>query len=117
MHQIILEEGDLIEVKVSGKLTQEDYDKLIPAWQRVIASQGKMRLLLVMEDFHGWDLGAAWDDLRFGVTHASKVERIGLVGEQAWQKWLIKIGKVFSPDTVKYFDVSERDAAERWVRA
>lgn len=116
MHQIILEEGDLIEVRVSGTLTPDDYDKLIPAWERMIARQGRMRMLLVMEDFHGWDLGAAWDDLHFGVTHASKVERIAVVGEQAWQKWMIKLGKFFAPETLKYFDARERAEAERWVR-
>lgn len=117
MHQIIREEGDLIEVRASGKLTQEDYDHLIPASQRVIASQGKMRMLLLMEDFHGWELGAAWDDLRFGVTRASKIERVAIVGEKAWQEWMIKIGKVFAPSPVKYFDANERAEAERWVRA
>ncbi len=98
MHEIVSEEGKVIRVRVSGKLTQEDYDKLIPAWQRVIASQGAMRMLLLMEDFHGWDLHAAWDDLHFEITHASKIERVAMVGDQAWQKWMIKLGQAFARD-------------------
>lgn len=117
MHEILSEEGRLIRVRVSGKLTQEDYDKLIPAWQRVIASQGAMRMLLVMEDFHGWDLGAAWDDLHFELTHASKLERMAMVGDKRWERWMAKIGEIFAPEMVKYFDTSEIAEAERWVRA
>lgn len=116
MHKIISEEGDLVRVDVSGKLTQEDYDALIPSWEATIARHGSMRMLLVMEDFHGWDPGAAWDDFHFGITHASKVKRIAMVGEKAWQEWMAKVGSFFLRDAVKYFDRSELAEAERWVR-
>ncbi len=117
MHEIVSEEGKLIRVRVSGKLTQDDYDKLIPAWQRIIASAGALRLLLVMEDFHAWELGAAWDDLRFEMKHRKSVERVAMVGDKAWEKWMTKIGALFAPDLVKYFDASEIAEAERWIRA
>ena len=116
MHEILSEEGKLIRVRVSGKLTQEDYDKLIPAWQRVIGSQGALRMLFVMEDFHGWEIGAAWDDLHFELTHASSLERMAMVGDKAWEKWMAKLGAYFAPEMVKYFDASELAEAERWVR-
>ena len=117
MHEIVSEEGKIVHVRVSGKLTQEDYEKLIPTWQRVIARAGAMRLLLVMEDFHGWEIGAAWDDLRFEIEHRQSVERVAMVGDKAWEKWMIKIGALFAPDLVKYFDASEIAEAEKWVRA
>ena len=116
MHKIIPEEGNLIRVIVSGKLTQDDYDKLIPSWEQTIARHGSMRMLLIMENFEGWDLGAAWDDFRFDTTHADKVEKVAAVGEKAWQKWIMKLGSFFVRDDVKYFDSSQLAEAERWVR-
>ena len=116
MHKIIPEEGNLIRVIVSGKLTQEDYNALIPSWEQMIARHGSMRMLFIMENFHGWEPGAAWDDLRFDTTHASKVEKVAAVGERAWQKWLMKLGSFFVRDDVKYFDSSQLAEAERWVR-
>ncbi len=115
MHKIIPEEGNLVRVEASGKLTQADYDDLIPSFERVIARHGSMRLLFVMENFHGWDVGAAWDDFRFGTTHASKVERVAMVGEKTWQKWMAKLGAYFVPTAVRYFDSSELPIAEQWV--
>ena len=88
MHKIIPSEGNLVTVEVSGKLTQEDYEELVPSWRAVIARHGKMRLLFVMHDFHGWEAHAAWDDLRFDVKHAGQVERIAMVGEKKWQDWM-----------------------------
>ena len=82
MHKIIPNEGNLVTVEASGKLTQEDYDALIPSWKAAIARYGKIRLLFVMHDFHGWDRHAAWDDFRFGLKHDKQVERIAMVGEK-----------------------------------
>jgi hypothetical protein len=115
MHEIIPKEGSVVRVNVRGKLTQEDYDQLIPAWEKAIAQHGSMRLLLVLENFHGWEPGAAWDDFRFGVTHADRVERIAVVGEKDWQKWMMKLGSLFRSIDLKYFDAAQLTQAEHWI--
>ncbi|MEO8045383.1 MAG: STAS/SEC14 domain-containing protein [Spartobacteria bacterium] len=117
MHKIIPEEGNLIRVEASGKLTQEDYDKLIPSWEKTIEQHGSMRLLLVLQNFEGWEPGAAWEDFRFSSSHQDKVERIAVVGEKAWQKWIMKLGSFFLRENLKYFDAPELAAAESWIRA
>lgn len=116
MHRITQNEGNLITVRVSGTLTQEDYDQLIPAWEKEIAEHGSMRMLFLMEDFHGWKPGAAWDDFRFDTKHAKHIERVAMVGEKKWQEWFAKIGALFVKDDVRYFDLADLSAAERWVR-
>ena len=116
MHKIIEEEGPVVRVEVSGKLTQEDYDKLIPSWKAVIARNGKLRLLFIMRDFHGWDPGAAWDDLRFDLKHCRQVERVAMVGEKEWQQWMTRVGSWFVDANVRYFDASQENEAELWVR-
>jgi hypothetical protein len=116
MHKIIPKEGNLVRVEVSGKLTQEDYDTLIPSWRSTIARYGKMRMLFVMQDFHGWDPEAAWDDFRFDLEHHQQVERIAMVGEKEWQHWMTKIGSWFVDAEVRYFDASQEGEAKRWIR-
>ena len=116
MHKIIPEDGNLIRIEVSGRLTQEDYDQLIPGWEAAIARHGKMRMIFVMHDFHGWDPHAAWDDFRFDLKHHEQVERIAMVGEKAWQHWMTTIGSWFVEANVRYFDASQESEAERWVR-
>jgi hypothetical protein len=50
--------GHLLEVKVSGKLSKEDYERFEPAVEKLITDVGKIKILFVMHDFHGWEVGA-----------------------------------------------------------
>ncbi|CAN5585605.1 hypothetical protein BH18VER2_BH18VER2_00910 [soil metagenome] len=40
-----------------------------------------------------------------------------MVGKKKWQEWLAKLGSVFLPERVRYFDLAELPDAEHWVRA
>jgi hypothetical protein len=82
-----------------------------------IAKDGKVRLLAQFHDFHGWDLHALWDDIKFSTTHCTKIERIALVGEKTWEKWMAAVCKPFTMAKIRYFDVSEIDAAKAWLAA
>jgi hypothetical protein len=101
--------------KMSGKLHDEDYQKFVPLVDDAVAQQGKVRILAQFEDFHGWDLHALWDDIKFSTTHCTKIERIALVGEKTWEKWMTKVCKPFTMAKIKYFDASEIDAAKDWI--
>jgi hypothetical protein len=117
MHQLTRSEDNLVTVRVSQKLTEHDYERLIPAWQRLLEAPGSFRMLFVMEDFHGWEPGAAWDEFCFDVRHAGEIEGVAMVGEKRWQKWLAQIGGTFLPERVRYFDLADLAEAECWVRA
>ena len=54
----------VIGFKLSGKLHDDDYKSFVPAVDAVVAAEGKVRLFAKFEDFHGWDLHAAWDDFQ-----------------------------------------------------
>ena len=102
--------------KLSGTLHDEDYRVFVPAVDSAVAQQGKIRLLVQFEDFHGWDLKAAWDDLKFGVTHYSAMERMAMVGDRRWEEWMAKLCKPFTGAEIEYFDASDIDAARAWLR-
>ena len=116
MHKIIPEKGNLVRVEVSGQLTQDDYDALVPSWRATIARHGTMRMLFVMRDFEGWTPQAAWEDFRFDLKHHQQVERIAMVGEKQWQHWMTKIASWFVDPEVRYFDATQENEAESWVR-
>ena len=100
--------------KLSGKLHDADYKTFVPAIDAA-AQQGKIRLLAQFHDFHGWDLHALWDDIKFSTTHCTKFERIALVGDKAWETWMAKVCKPFTMAKIQYFDVSK--LAEAWAWA
>jgi hypothetical protein len=108
-------EAKLLEVKVSGKITKEGYEHFEPAVSEMIEASGKIKILFVMHDFHGWDLGAVWEDTKFATKHCRDIEKIAMVGEHAWEKWMAKICKPFTMSKIKYFDAGEEEAARQWL--
>jgi SpoIIAA-like len=105
----------VLAFKMSGKLHDADYKTFVPLIDDAIAKQGKVRLLAEFHDFQGWDMHALWDDIKFAATHCTKIERIALVGDKTWEKWMAAVCKPFSMAKVRYFDASEIEAAKTWL--
>jgi len=106
-----------LEVRASGKLSAEDYQTLEPEVTSLIESSGKIKIQFLMHDFHGWDMGAVWEDIKFATKHCRDIEKIAMVGESAWEKWMAMICKPFTMSTIKYFDAGEEEAARQWLAA
>lgn len=109
--------GKLLEISLTGKLVKEDYETFVPAVERLVAQHGKIRMLLVMHDFHGWTAGAAWEDTKFAAHHFWDIERLAIVGETKWQHGMAVFCQPFTAATVRYFDHSAMPDAGVWVES
>ncbi|MFW6169312.1 MAG: STAS/SEC14 domain-containing protein [Planctomycetota bacterium] len=108
-------EGKVVHVRVSGKLTAEDYEQFLPAIEKLIIEHGKVRILLEMVDFHGWETAALWEDLKFDFKHFKDIERLDMVGDKAWQEGMSFFCKPFTMAKVRYYGQHELDRARQWV--
>jgi hypothetical protein len=117
MHTINPPVDNVLWVKVSDKLTRQEYAELVPSWEQMIARHGKLRLLFQMEPgFKGWQPTAAWEDLKFSVTHRNELERVALVGERKWEAWVTKLGGMLVDADVRFFESADIEEAQRWLR-
>lgn len=105
----------VLHVRVSGRLTDADYREFVPAVEELIARQGSLRLLIEMTDFHGWNVGALWDDLKVYLKHGNEIERLAMVGEKRWQEWMSRLARPFLRAEVRYFDMAQAGDARRWI--
>ena len=107
-----------IGFKVSGKITAEDYDVLLPKLDEAITAHGKINLLVMMGDLKGWDgMDAAKDDFKFGTLEYRQVERAAFVGEKKWQDWLVKAMDPFTRHTdERFFKMDQLEGAWHWVK-
>ena len=103
--------------KLSGKLTDEDYKHFVPAIDAAIAFYGKVRILAEFDNFHGWDLHALWDDLKFTSTHFSAIERIALVADTTEKDWMSAICKPFTAAEVRSFTRTQLGDAWDWLES
>lgn len=109
-------DGNVMEVTVTGKLEKSDYETFKPAAEELINEYGKIRVLFVMHDFHGWTAGALWEDIKFDAKHFNHIERLAIVGESKWEKGMSVFCRPFTTAKIKYFDISELDKAREWIR-
>jgi len=105
--------GKLLEVRVSGKLTHDDYQHFVPAFERLVQQHGKIRVLFLMTDFHGWEAGALWDDIKFDLKHFSDIEKLAMVGEKRWEKGMSVFCRPFTSATIRFFYDIEQ--ARAWL--
>ena len=107
--------GEVLEVHLSGKLERADYEKFSPIVEGMIRDHGKVRMLVILEDFHGWKASALWEDIKFDVKHFNDVERLALVGETKWEQGMATFCKPFTTAKVKFFSHEQLAEARQWV--
>jgi hypothetical protein len=107
---------DIVGFKFSGKLVDKDCKQMEPRVEEILQREGKVKLFAELEDFHGMDWHAVWDELKFGVRHYRDIERIAMVGDKKWEKTMSDLFKPFTKADVRYFDKSRTNAAWYWLQ-
>jgi hypothetical protein len=108
-------DGKIVHVRASGKLTAEDYERLVPEFEDLVARHDKLRLFFEMEDFEGWKTAALWEDTKLAFKHFQSIERIAMVGEKRWQEGMATFCKPFTSADIRYFEHHEKDDAWEWI--
>ncbi len=95
-----------MSIDICGKLTHADYEIMVPMLENAIKDvrEPKIKAIVDMIDFEGWELRAAWDDLKLGVKHNREFFRIALVGNKNWGKIAAKISNWFISGEIQYFE-------------
>jgi hypothetical protein len=116
---IEIQEGkspETLEIKIMEKVSEADLDHLIPVMKAHIAETADPRLLLIMEEFGGWDsVGAFLDELNMEANYLQKYNRIALVGDQPWEKWMTKIRNIVTAHEIKFFPAASIQHARKWL--
>ncbi|TMV06340.1 STAS/SEC14 domain-containing protein [Ruegeria sediminis] len=111
-------DGALIEAELSGEVTSSDYaDMLVPAVEAALTEHDRIRLLVIMgQEFSGYDLGAAWADTKLGLGHWSGFDRVAVVSDQRWVQTGVRLAAPIMPCPVQVFDLADLETARRWIR-
>lgn len=107
--------GAVLGYRISGKLHDADYKTFVPQIDDSLVEHERLRLLAWLDDFHGWDMQALWDDIKFSTTHCTKMERIAIIGDSKWEELMAKFCKPFTMARIKYFDVNDIESAWAWL--
>ena len=104
-----------IKFKAIGTLTHEDYEQITPIIDATLetVAEPTVNVLVDIEELEGWELKAAWDDLKLGLKHGKEFNKIAIYGHKKWQKIAASIGSWFIGGEIKSFETL-KDAIE-WI--
>ena len=108
--------NDVCVLRISGILKQSEFGAEQNAIARKIDAGSKPRLLVILENFEGWERGADWNDLDFMISHGGEISKIAIVAEPRWAALALAFagaGVRRAPD--KFFPPSELEQARSWL--
>lgn len=109
--------GDLVAFRVSGKHLQEESHKLAGMIDARIAKYGHARCFVEIAETKGADIGSLKEGLDFDLHHAKGIERCAVVGDQAWERALVRVLHLFFRNAeIRFFELGDRDTALAWCR-
>jgi hypothetical protein len=83
--EIIDASGKLLQIKIRGMLKKADYDRIIQIAKEAIAREGKVRALIILEGFEGWERHEDWGDVSFMMEQGQHIEKMAIVGDEKWR--------------------------------
>jgi hypothetical protein len=109
--------GDLVAFRISGKHIHDESHKLAGMIDARIKRHGHVRCLVEIADTAGIALSAMKEGLEFDLEYGNKIERCAVVGDHAWERWLVRLlGLFFRNAEVRFFGTADRATALDWVR-
>jgi hypothetical protein len=98
---------NLLIARMSARLTVQDYEEiLIPKLDAIIADYGKICAAVVVDEtFTGWESGALWDDIKYGLQHRKDLEKA------------VHLGGLLVCGEIQTFNTDKLTSALEWIKA
>jgi len=103
-------------LRVGGLLKKAEIDAAQADFTQHLAPGGPIKLLVLLEDFTGWERGADWGDTDFFFSHRDDIEKIAAVGDPRWEAEVLAFtGAGLRNGPVKFFAETKESDAHAWL--
>ncbi|MFZ1643597.1 MAG: STAS/SEC14 domain-containing protein [Candidatus Contendobacter sp.] len=104
-------------ITMSGLLTWAEFEAfLTQAETEDVFASGKVRILIQLENFHGWEPGEQWGDVSFLFRHDKDIERIAVVSEPRWRdEMLMFLFADYRQAEARFFPETDLEPARAWL--
>jgi len=114
--EMIDDDGAVIRMRFSGVVTRLDMDHSDSSIRDAIERHGTIKVLVILDDFRGWQSGVDWGDISFAQAHDEQIAKIAVVGDAAWKDEVLTfLVAPLRATPIEYFERSHIDAANRWL--
>lgn len=113
-----VEADNLFVYRISGKLGKAEYQAAQGQIEGVIKTHGKVRILVILQGFAGWERAPGWEDLSFPQRNDPYLEKMAIVGDPQWQDLVYAFTlKGLRRVPIEYFATAEESRARAWLDA
>lgn len=107
----------LVQASIRGLMSVADQRALEDVARRIVDEGQAARLIVTLDDFHGWQKDPEWgEDLEFQFHYGTSITRMAIVGDASWKEQaLLYVGKGFRDTRIEFFPHGEREDAMRWI--
>jgi hypothetical protein len=110
------EAGQIWQLRISGVLKKAELDLAQATAGQEIAQAGKIKVLLMLDGFQGWEKGADWGDITFTAAYGDQIEKMAIVGDRRWEtEALMFVGAGIRRTPVKFFVLGAAAQARAWL--
>jgi len=112
------ESENLIVVHIKGTLTFEDLKEVQSKGSDEIDRSGKVKMLILAEQFSGWGKEGDWGDLTFMYEYDPYIEKIAVVTNEKWKgEILMFLGAGRRQAAVEFFLDGREEDARDWLQS
>lgn len=106
----------LLILRVGGELKKSELDAAQSEFVEKAAGAGAVKLLVLLENFTGWERGEQWGDTDFFFSHRDDFEKIAVVGDPRWEAQVLAFtGAGLRKGPVKLFPEGAESEARAWL--
>ncbi len=108
---------DIWTLQITGVLTKAEFGTLQTVAAARLGATGHVRVVILAEDFQGWEEGADWSDMTFFVEHGHQLQKIAVVADPKWKEQLLMfLGAGLRSAPVQFFPAGQKADALAWIR-
>ena len=102
--------------RISGQLRQTELASAQHECETLIRKFGHVKILIVLEDFEGWERAEGWEDMSFTERNDPFIQKVAIVGDAKWRDLVYAFaGKGFRPVPIQYFEADQQATARQWL--
>jgi len=110
------EDDRLVVLRIRGELKKSELDTVQTEAVRDVPFTGPVKVLVLLEDFTGWERNEDWGDTDFFFSHRNDVEKMAVVGPRSWEAQVLAFtGAGLRKGPVKFFPEPGEREARAWL--
>ena len=87
--EFFVKDENIALIRVTGRLEKTEFDEAQREIAALIQARGKVKLLIITQDFEGWEKSEEWQDTSSENPNDPFIEKIAIVGDPKWKDLIL----------------------------